>query len=75
MNGPITENASFTQNTIQTTVRRITAGVTFTVDEQATSDDADILLCWLSHSIVTKSPQAGPAGTQYVWNIGAMVGY
>jgi len=69
MNGPITETASFTQNTIQTTVQTNSAGRTFTVD--GTSYSATQTFSWVpgsSHTIVTTSPQAGPAGTQYVWN-------
>ena len=70
MNGPITENASFTQNPVQVTVqtnpagrsasrlmeRRILAAQTFSWDPGS------------SHTIATTSPQSGGTGVRYVWS-------
>ena len=68
MNGPITENATFTQNPVQVTVQTNPAGRTFTVD--AISYTAAQTFSWQpgsSHTIATTSPQSGGTGVQYVW--------
>ena len=68
MNGPITENAAFTQNTIQVTVQTNPAGRSFSVD--GTSYTAAQTFSWQpgsSHTIATTSPQSGGTGVRYVW--------
>jgi Galactose oxidase-like, Early set domain/Divergent InlB B-repeat domain/PKD domain len=68
MNGPIRENAAFTQNPIQVTVRTNPAGRTFTVD--GTPYTAAQTFSWppgSSHTIATTSPQSGGTGVRYVW--------
>ena len=68
MNGPITENAAFTQNPVQVTVQTNQAGRTFTVD--GTPYTAAQSFSWQpgsSHTIATTSPQSGGTGVQYVW--------
>ena len=68
MNGPITENAAFTQNPVQITVQTNQAGRTFTVD--GTPYTAAQSFSWQpgsSHTIATTSPQSGGTGVQYVW--------
>jgi predicted heme/steroid binding protein len=68
MNGPITENAVFTQNPVQVTVQTNQAGRTFTVD--GTPYTAAQSFSWQpgsSHTIATTSPQSGGTGVQYVW--------
>jgi hypothetical protein len=69
MNGPITENASFTQNPVQVTVQTNPAGLTFSVD--GTPYSAAQSFSWQpgsSHTIATTSPQNGATGVQYVWS-------
>jgi hypothetical protein len=68
MNGPITENASFTQNPVQITVQTNPAGRTFSVD--GTTYTAAQTFSWQpgsSHTIATTSPQNGGTGVRYVW--------
>jgi hypothetical protein len=68
MNGPITENASFTRNPIQITVQTNPAGLTFSVD--GTNYTAAQTFSWQagsSHTIATTSPQSGGTGVRYVW--------
>jgi hypothetical protein len=68
MNGPITENASFTQNNVQVTVQTNPAGLTFSVD--GTSYNSTQTFSWTpgsSHPIATTSPQNGATGVRYVW--------
>jgi hypothetical protein len=68
MNGPITENATFTQNAVQVTVQTNPAGRTFTVD--GTTYTAAQTFSWTpgsSHTIATTSPQSGSTGVRYVW--------
>ena len=68
MNGPITENAAFTQNPVQVTVQTNPAGLTFTVDGSPYSTSQTF--SWVpgsSHTIATTSPQSGGMGVQYVW--------
>jgi hypothetical protein len=68
MNGPITENASFTQNNIQVTVQTNPAGLSFLVD--GTPYTTAQTFSWVpgsSHAIATSSPQSGGTGVQYVW--------
>jgi len=68
MNGPITENASFTQNNVQVTVQTNPTGLTFTVD--GTSYSSTQTFSWVpgsSHTIATTSPQNGATGVRYVW--------
>jgi List-Bact-rpt repeat protein len=68
MNGPITENASFTQNPVQVTVQTNPAGRTFTVD--GTTYSSTQTFSWQpasSHTIATTSPQSGDPGVQNVW--------
>src|SRR4026209_2118965 len=68
MNGPITENASFTQNPVQVTVQTNPAGLTFSVD--GTSYTSAQAFSWQpgsSHTIATTSPQSGGTGVRYVW--------
>src|SRR6266516_2894419 len=58
MNGPITENASFTQNNIQVTVQTNPAGLSFSVD--GTTYTTAQTFSWVpgsSHTIATTSPQ------------------
>jgi hypothetical protein len=68
MNGPITENASFTQNDVQVTVQTNPAGRTFSVD--GTTYTTTQTFSWQpgsSHTIATTSPQNGGTGVRYVW--------
>ena len=68
MNGPITENASFTQNPVQVTVQTNPAGRTFSVD--GTPYTAAQTFSWQpgsSHIIASTSPQNGATGVRYVW--------
>jgi hypothetical protein len=68
MNGPITENAAFTQNNVQVTIQTNSAGRTFTVD--GTSYSSTQTFSWQpgsSHTIATTSPQSGGTGVQYLW--------
>ena len=68
MNGPITENAAFTQNNVQVTVQANPPGLAFTVD--GTPYTAAQTFSWQpgsSHTIATTSPQSGGAGVQYLW--------
>src|SRR5438270_4744068 len=68
MNGPITENAAFTQNPVQVIVQTNLAGRTFSVD--GTSYTSAQTFSWQpgsSHTIATTSPQDGGAGVRYVW--------
>jgi Arylsulfotransferase (ASST)/Divergent InlB B-repeat domain len=68
MNGPITENGSFTQNNVQVTVQTNLSGLSFTVD--GTTYTATQTFSWVpgsSHTIATTSPQSGGAGVQYAW--------
>jgi hypothetical protein len=68
MNGPITENASFTQNNVQVIVRTNLSGLSFMVD--GTTYTATQTFSWVpgsSHTIATTSPQNGATGVRYVW--------
>src|SRR5207248_2221418 len=68
MNGPITENASFTQNPVRVTVQTNHAGLSFSVD--GTTYTAAQTFSWdpgSSHTIATTSPQSGGTGVRYVW--------
>ena len=68
MNGPITENASFTQNPVQVTVQTNPVGRTFSVD--GTPYTSAQVFSWQpgsSHTVATTSPQSGGTGVQYVW--------
>jgi hypothetical protein len=68
MNGPITENAAFTQNAVQVTVQANPAGRTFSVD--GTPYTTAQTFSWQpgsSHTIATTSPQNGATGVRYVW--------
>jgi uncharacterized repeat protein (TIGR01451 family) len=69
MNGPVTENASFTQNPVQVTVRTSPTGLAYSVD--GTSYTAVQTFSWQpgsSHTIATTSPQSGGPGVRYVWS-------
>jgi hypothetical protein len=69
MNGPITENAAFTQNPVQVTVQTNPAGLSFAVD--GTTYTAAQTFSWApgsSHTIATTSPQSGGTGVRYVWS-------
>jgi hypothetical protein len=69
MNGPITENASFTQNPVEVTVQTNPTGLTFSVD--GTSYTSAQVFSWQpgsSHTIATTSPQSGGTGVRSVWN-------
>jgi hypothetical protein len=69
MNGPITENASFTQNNVQVTVQTNPLGRTFSVDGTAYSSTQ--MFSWVpgsSHTIATTSPQSGATSVRYVWS-------
>jgi hypothetical protein len=69
MNGPITENAVFTQNPVQVTVQTSPAGRAFTVDGNPYT--ASQSFSWQpgsSHTIATTSPQDGGTGVRYVWS-------
>jgi hypothetical protein len=68
MNGPITENGSFTQNNVQVTVQTNLSGLSFSVD--GTPYTTAQTFSWgpgSSHTIATTSPQSGDPGVQYVW--------
>ena len=68
MNGPITENAAFTQNPVQVTVQTNPTSLTFSVD--GTSYTSAQTFSWQpgsSHTIATTSPQDGGTGVRYVW--------
>ena len=68
MNGPITENAAFTQN-VQIAVQTNPAGLAFSVD--GTSYSSAQTFSWQpgsSHTIATTSPQSGGTGIRYVWS-------
>ena len=68
MNGPITENASFTHDPVQVTVQTSPAGLSFSVD--GTTYTAAQTFSWQSgssHTIATTSPQSGGTGVRYVW--------
>jgi len=68
MNGPITEDASFTQNNVQVTVQTNPVGRTFSVD--GTPYSSTQMFSWVpgsSHTIATTSPQNGATGVRYVW--------
>ena len=68
MNGPITENASFTQNNVQVTVQTNPLGRTFSVDGTAYSSTQ--MFSWVpgsSHTIATTSTQSGATSVRYVW--------
>src|SRR5207249_9371683 len=68
INGPISENAVFTQNPVQITVQTNPAGYTFSVD--GTSYISAQTFSWQpgsSHTIATTSPQDGGTGVRYVW--------
>jgi hypothetical protein len=69
INGPISENAVFTQNPVQITVQTNPAGRTFSVD--GTSYTSAQSFSWdpgSSHTIATTSPQSGDPGVRYVWS-------
>jgi hypothetical protein len=69
MNGPITENAAFTQNPVQVTVQTDPAGLSFAVD--GTTYTAAQTFSWApgsSHTIASTSPQSGDTGVRYVWS-------
>ena len=69
MNGPITENAAFTQNAVQVTVQTNPAGRVFTVD--GSSYTAAQSFSWQpgsSHTIATTSPQNDGIGIQRLWS-------
>src|SRR5438046_5856413 len=69
MNGPITENAAFTQNNVQVTVQTNPAGLGFSVD--GTPYTSAQTFSWVpgeSHTIATTSPQNGTTGVRYVWS-------
>jgi hypothetical protein len=69
MNGPITENAVFTQNPVQVTVQTSPASRAFTVDGNPYT--ASQSFSWQpgsSHTIATTSPQDGGTGVRYVWS-------
>ena len=68
MNGPVTENAFFTQNNVQVTVQTNLAGRTFSVD--GTSYSSAQAFSWQpgsTHTIATTSPQNGATGVRHVW--------
>jgi adhesin/invasin len=68
MNGPITETAAFTPNSIQVTVATSPAGRTITVD--GTAYTAPHTFTWLAnsnHTLQADSILAGLAGTRYVY--------
>jgi arylsulfatase A-like enzyme len=68
MNGPITETAAFTPNTIQVTVQTTPAGRTFTVDGNPyTAAQSFSWQAGSSHTIATTSPQNGDTSVRYVW--------
>ncbi|PWT90000.1 MAG: hypothetical protein C5B55_10395 [Blastocatellia bacterium] len=69
MNGPITETASFTQNNVQLTIQTNPAGRTISIDGGAALVAPQTIMrqAGSSVTIATTSPQAGAAGTQYVF--------
>lgn len=69
MNGPISETASFSQNTIPVTVNTSPSGRSFSVDGITyTSSQTFNWAPGSTHAIATTSPQSGASGTQYVWS-------
>jgi len=71
MNGPVTENASFTQNNVQVqvTVQTNPAGLSFSVDN--TPYTTTQTFSWVpgsSHTVATTSPQPGATGVRYLWS-------
>jgi hypothetical protein len=68
MNGPITENGSFTQNNVQVTVQTNLAGLSFSVDGNPyTTAQTFSWQPGSSHTIASTSPQSGGPGVRYVW--------
>jgi Divergent InlB B-repeat domain len=69
MNGPIIENASFTQNNVQVTVQTNPTGLSFSVDGTPYTA-AQTFSCQpgSSHTITTTSPRGGGTGVRYVWS-------
>ena len=68
MNGPITENASFTQNPVQVTVQTNPTGLSFSVDGSSLYCGPNLFMDpGSSHTIATTSPQSGGTGVRYVW--------
>ena len=68
MNGPITENAAFSQNPVHVTVQTNPAGLTFSVD--GTNYTSVQSFSWQpgsTHTIATTSPQNGGTHVRYVW--------
>ena len=68
MNGPITENGSFTQSNVQVIVQTNLAGLSFSVD--GTTYSSTQPFSWVpgsNHTIATTSPQNGTPGVRYTW--------
>src|SRR4029079_14498422 len=68
MNGPVTENATFTKNNVQVAVQTNPTGLSFTVD--GTSYTTTQTFSWQpgsTHTIATTSPQSGATDVRYVW--------
>ncbi len=69
MNGPVTETASFGASTVNVTVTTNLPGRSFTVDNVTYTSPQTFLWTYGNlHTVGTTSPQAGTAGTQYVWS-------
>jgi uncharacterized repeat protein (TIGR02543 family) len=68
MNGPITENASFTLFPVQVTVQSSPPGRTIIVDGTTyTSPQTFVFTSGTNHTIASDSIQSGSAGTRYLW--------
>jgi len=68
MNGPMSENASFIQNSVQVTVQTNPAGRSFSVDGATYTSSRSF--SWnpgSTHTIATSSPQGAGAGIQDIW--------
>ncbi len=70
MNGPITETAAFSQNSVQVTVQTNPAGRTISIDN-GPAVTAPKVVNWTpgsTHTIATTATQAGTTGTQFVFH-------
>ena len=79
VNGPITETASFTLNSVAITINTNIAGRSFNVD--GTNYTSEQVFDWQpgsQHTIATSTPQSGEAGVQYIfdnWSDGGTISH
>ena len=79
INGPITETASFTLNSVAITINTNIAGRSFNVD--GTNYTSEQVFDWQpgsQHTIATSTPQSGEAGVQYIfdnWSDGGTISH